>query len=223
MEKIKINGKNYNYQEVELYLGRKKIDKKLAKKNLLDLKKILDRKNVNFLLGYGTLLGVIRENDFISHDEDTDILVLDSEKEKFLECMDELEAIQFIICRYDERGILSLIRNNEYIDVYFFKKYKGNIYKCATEFLDEKYLKDTKKIEFLDEYFKVSKEIEKLLEYWYGKSWRTPIVYDSCNKSKILFLKNKLKKRIPKILKSIIYYYKEKKAERMFMKKNMKI
>ena len=64
---------NYSYRFVPIYQGIKPIDKKKAKENLSLLKRICNEHNLDFILFYGTLLGAIREHDFISHDEDIDI------------------------------------------------------------------------------------------------------------------------------------------------------
>jgi len=55
--------------------GFKKIDISIAKKNLLDFRRILNRNGIKFGLIYGTLLGAIREQNFIKHDEDTDVYI----------------------------------------------------------------------------------------------------------------------------------------------------
>ena len=46
----------------------KKFDKNIAKENLLDIKKIFDENNLFFYLANGTLLGAVRDNDFIEYE-----------------------------------------------------------------------------------------------------------------------------------------------------------
>jgi len=58
------------------------IDKKIwnsenARKDLETIKKIFDRYNVRLLLLYGTCLGAVRDKDFIKHDDDIDLGVID--------------------------------------------------------------------------------------------------------------------------------------------------
>ena len=53
------------FEEKTPIAGTKTLDIKTARKNLLDVKKILDFHNIKFGLIYGTLLGAIRENNFI--------------------------------------------------------------------------------------------------------------------------------------------------------------
>jgi hypothetical protein len=65
----------YTYKYVPIFLGIKPIDKAIAKENLLLLKDILDKNHLRFLLLFGTLLGAVREHDFIAHDEDIDLVM----------------------------------------------------------------------------------------------------------------------------------------------------
>ena len=58
------------YKTIPLFPGVKRIDKEIAFENLCLLKSILDANGIKFQLAFGTLLGVVREHDFIDHDED---------------------------------------------------------------------------------------------------------------------------------------------------------
>lgn len=51
------------------------MDKALVTKDLLDIKRVLDSLGVQFFLGYGVVLGIIREKDFIDFDDDIDIII----------------------------------------------------------------------------------------------------------------------------------------------------
>ena len=78
-----IKGQPYHFEEIELtYENSNVIDSSIAKQNLLDFKTILDKNNVKFLLMHGTLLGAIREQNFIKHDIDIDTCTLEEEKAK---------------------------------------------------------------------------------------------------------------------------------------------
>lgn len=223
MEIITINNKQFILKTENLYLGRKKINKEIATKNLLDFKDVMDKYELDFLLGYGTLLGAFREKDFISHDEDIDILMLDKDKIKFFNILKELEKIDFIFCRYDERGLVSIMRNQEYIDIYFFHEYKDNIYKCAGEFIQKNFLYERTKIKFLNTEFEVPFNSKKILEFWYGKDWKIPIDYAEKKNNKIskIIAKSKLgiKKYLPDKIKKLIYFTLEKKNEKNFLKR----
>lgn len=53
--------------------GRRILFKKYAKECLEEIKRVLDSENIEFWLDYGTLLGAVREKDFIAHDLDIDL------------------------------------------------------------------------------------------------------------------------------------------------------
>ena len=60
----------YRYKFVPIFEGIKPLNKEIANENLKLLKEVCDRNGLHFLLFFGTLLGAVREHDFIKHDED---------------------------------------------------------------------------------------------------------------------------------------------------------
>ena len=152
----------------------KPIDTVKATKNLLAVKKILDSNNTRFGLIFGTLLGAVREASFIKHDEDIDLFVLEEDKEKLFNCLHSIIDEGFQVCRYDKK-LLSIIRDDEYIDFYFFREgyffyrtcFFGTTYR-------KKYLEETRDFMFLDNIFQVPKDTNKFLKILYGPEWRIP-------------------------------------------------
>jgi len=53
------------------------MDRELATEDLLLVKKVFDQNQTPFFLAYGTLLGAVREGDFIAHDDDIDLGVIE--------------------------------------------------------------------------------------------------------------------------------------------------
>ena len=156
----------------------KYLDLDVAKKNLLDLKEVMDESGVKFGLIYGTLLGAYRENNFIKHDHDTDLYVLEEVKQDLLNTLPKLLNIGFEVCRYDGL-LLSISRNEEYIDFYFFKKalffYRKNSPGLSAK---SKYLENTIDYTFLGVPFQIPNNVESFLISLYGNSWKTPIEND---------------------------------------------
>lgn len=196
----KINTKNgiITFEEKVPIQGVKLLDEKTAKKNLLDLKKILDLHKIKFGLIYGTLLGAIREQGFIMHDEDIDLFMLDEYKESLLAVLQDIIKIGFQVIRYDGK-LLSISRDNEYIDFYFFRKRNFLYRKCDVGLTAKaKYLENTVDYPFLGETFQVPIKVESFLEYLYGKTWRIPIKNDpSMNHNKYIIFRNSIKKTVP--------------------------
>ena len=179
MEEIKIKGKCFNYEPEQLsYETSVVIDKDIARENLLLFKKIADRNNFNFLIFYGTLLGAIREHDFISHDIDIDVVTND--EDKLLEIIPELINNGFKFIRYESSPSLksyttlySFRRSSVYIDVYIAYKEK-NKYNLLNCYIKKSFIENKMQYEFLDEKFTIPKEYIKILKLLYGKDWKIP-------------------------------------------------
>jgi lipopolysaccharide cholinephosphotransferase len=60
------------------------------KRELLDILKAIDyiciQENISYMLGYGTLLGAVREHDFIEWDDDADLIMHRKDFEAFQKC-----------------------------------------------------------------------------------------------------------------------------------------
>ena len=112
---------NNRTHPLELYYGRKQLDREVSKLNLLDFRQLLNHNQVPFGIIYGTLLGAVREGDFISYDEDIDVYILDENREKLLSLLFDFRKTGFEVARY-ENSLLSIIRKGDYIDIYFFRK-----------------------------------------------------------------------------------------------------
>jgi hypothetical protein len=216
---ITIDGQNFYFNEVELYHGRKKIDKKTAKENLELFCKIMNKTDIKYGLIYGTLLGAVREKNFIEHDEDSDVFVLHEYKDRFLRLIPEFKEVGITPVRYID-DVVSLMRNDDYIDVFFFKKKKKyglkKIRSLNNDYeIDAKYLENTVQINFLGFKTYIPEKPEDLLKKVYGKDWRIPI--KNCN-AKPNALHTKLRslffwiQKIPyykKIFKPIYYVIKK--------------
>jgi len=173
MNKIETSNGVYQYQYVHLFLGRKYINIEHSKENLLLLKKLLDSHKLEFGIIFGTLLGAIREGNFIKHDEDTDVFILEEDKESLLSLLFELRDIGFEVARYD-RNLISIIRNNEYIDIYFFRKKFYSKRVCGNYVLSANSIEVYGEIKFLGKMFNTPKNPIFFLEEFYGKDWKIP-------------------------------------------------
>jgi len=201
-QSLLIDGKEFTYTEIELFHGRKRIDRTIAKENLEMFYSIIKNTNIKYGLMYGTLLGAVREGNFIVHDEDTDIFVLEEDREAVLKLLFEFKRIGLSVVRVD-KGLISLMRKNEYIDMYFFRKKRilgfinRRVYSNSLN-LKAEYLEELTTINFLGMEFPITSQPEKLLEELYGSTWRTPIagnpaggntIYDYLRKN-LPFIKN---------------------------------
>lgn len=222
MPSIKLSNDVFNYKTHPLFLGIKQINKSIATENLLLLKTFLEEHEVKFGLIAGTLLGAVRENDFISHDEDIDLFVLGEQKQHFLDLLPELRIIDFIVARYDRRGLLSIMRNGEYIDIYFFQPICTGIRHCCGWCVPEELLLKTTTLEFKGERFVIPEDFEGFLVYEYGYNWATPIKwvdFEMPNWKRILCeWKELLKEKLPDFLFYPIAYRTEKKVLKKYIR-----
>ena len=199
MPTIRTKNGRIKYKAKHLYVGVKQINKELAFENLKLLKSIFDQNGLRFVLTYGTLLGVVRENDFITHDEDIDLAIKVEDQEKLLSILPQIIDNGFSIARYLKDDLLSVIRNGEYIDIYVFSDYNGKLRVDGGLPMPLEYLDDLKEIDFKGTLFYVPSDDIGALEFFYGKTWRTPIPYAN-------FELPKWKRFLYSVRESIRYY-----------------
>lgn len=167
----------YRYKFVPIFEGIKPLNKEIANENLKLLKEVCDRNGLHFLLFFGTLLGAVREHDFIKHDEDVDLAMLKRDMPAFLSMLFELRKVGFELARYERRGFLSIIRKGEYIDINYFEPYSKDpslMYSCM-DICEKQFIEDIAPITFLGNTYMAPREYEDYLRYQYGENWRTPI------------------------------------------------
>ena len=223
MKKIRTPRGTLRYRPVYLYLGRKVIDREVAFQNLKDLVPILNAAGIHFGPIFGTLLGMIRENDFIAWDEDIDMYILQEEEEAFKDTLWPLKDVGFELVRYDKRGLYSLMRNNEYIDFYVLRPVSGELrHTGGADFLFERYLQETIPFDFKGVTLRIPRDYEEYLTFSYG-DWRTPKQEVNFHQGKIrLFLGRvrwELKNMIPaSCYRFFVRLYRNKDASRFVEK-----
>ncbi len=214
MPRIKTPRGDYYYKPVTIYLGWKPIDKVKAFDNLCLFKEICDRNSFRFFLAYGTLLGALREKDFIDHDEDIDVAADYADKDIFMSMLFELRESGFEVARWDPRGLLSIIRNNEYIDIYFFKKYNEKLMVNCGMPIPVKFFENQSSIDFKGVMFNAPSDLVGAMEFWYGKDWQTParwLDYDTPGWKILLYRTlDRIKCHVPQFIISMLLKKKER-------------
>lgn len=189
----------YTYQLKIVYNGIKMIDKAIAKENLLLFNSIARKNGLKFALAYGTLLGAIREHDFIAHDEDIDLFIKNEDLDLFKAMLFELRDNGFEVIRYDRRnGLCSIMRKDEYIDFYIMAPLIDGVRETLGSPVPEKYIEDLVEYDFQGEKFLAAREAEESMMFFYGESWKTPIIMNPYNMSLI--------KKIITKLNWVLYY-----------------
>lgn len=160
------------------------MDKKIALENLVAIRDVLNELGIRYFLIDGTLLGLIRDNDFIRFDLDTDIGVLfeDFIGSKIGELGIRLEREGFSYTEYGDYNNnfeASFVRNGVKTDLFFYRKFEDKwIFhaflndEIITYFYPREMLDIITETKFKDEIFAIPKNAEEILAFKYGADWR---------------------------------------------------
>jgi hypothetical protein len=176
------------------------MDNKLATKDLLDVKKVLDSLGVQFFLGYGVVLGIVREKDFIPFDDDIDIIITQNLTYKQRKEIGYLlfdigfhgwdDVVWNVYGRFEKAeggyngtektGIIPCKRNVPISIMFYFDN--GDEWLCIPKrggipvlAIPKKFLEKGRWVKFKGEQFLIPDPTIEYLEFLYGKDWRTPI------------------------------------------------
>lgn len=196
-----------SYRNERYYGHTAAMNKENAKYLLNTLKKVFEENGIELLLAYGTLLGAIREHDFIGHDSDMDTMIWRKDMQKGLDLASELAKYDIQlecyvlpwIFTYSYKGVTCDIDViNEPISP-FNKRY------CLIEsqYIQRSFFEHTEKYEFQGEMHTIPAHPEVLLEYHYGRKWRIPGGPHARLQSKLFFWYyiNKQIQRIKRFIK----------------------
>ena len=156
------------------------MNKEDAKSLLSKMQFCTKEKGVDIFLAYGTLLGVVRDNNFINGDQDIDTYTKD--EEAFFRILPFLRSKGLVLIRY-RRGVSFSFRDIEhpgcFIDVFVVKRL-CNIwglycYSLGSHPTPKKYLKQEGEIIFNGNTYKCPQNPVNILKFWYGETWNIPI------------------------------------------------
>lgn len=180
MKKLKIFGETVFFEEEDLQLENlNEITPEDARAILFLSKKLLDDVKIDFYLAYGTLLGAIRDQNFIKGDLDVDIIVKD--EVKLVKNLNDFQKKGLKLVRTIPHVLYSFRLNNRcYIDFYIWGKPTFGIWRLycdriALRYVPRKLLAGESSIMFLGSEFKTIADPISLLKFWYGDSWCIPI------------------------------------------------
>ena len=158
-----------------------KLNGEIALKDLKDIKRVLDKEKIIFWLIGGTLLGVIRDNDWIKWDQDVDLAVYNEDLiPKYNTLKESFMSLGFIF-RDAQKPVGTKInlyryRQKNSIDGLFLDpNYKNNKYRLSRKRQHpRKYFENYGTIKFKEMFFRIPYPPEKYLASMY-KKWKTPI------------------------------------------------
>ncbi len=163
------------YQRHLLYFGNKVLNKDIMLENLHVLAVYLDKIDINWGPAFGTLIGIVRNDDFQFWKPFFDIYILKEDEERFKDVLWLLKDVGFELIRYERRGIYYLTRNGEYFKFFVLRKVSSDLrYTGGVDFIHEKYLQNTVKWNFKGIDMNVPIEVDDYLIFQYGADWTVP-------------------------------------------------
>ena len=164
MAHIKTSKGFLEYESHFLYFGDRIIDKEVMLENIKILSVYLDKIDINWGPAFGTLIGIIRNDDFQPWKPVFDIYILKEDEERFKDILWLLKEVGFEVVRYEQ-----------YIKVFVLHKISSDVrHTGGSDFIHEKYLQNTVKWDFKGIELNVPADVDEYLTFQYGEDWVIP-------------------------------------------------
>ena len=156
---------------------------------LYDISNFLNSLNIPYRLSSGTMLGIFRQNEFISYDHDIDLEVLIEDYKPSMEKSTDTLKLKKKLGTLEKGYELTFLHKKTKISIDIFFLYTENDYRWFASYYGRcnkaKYKmcrykipkEDTENISFSGLNFPISKNPEKYLEALYGPNWNLPKKY----------------------------------------------
>lgn len=175
MTRIKTSKGYLEYKNHLLNFGSKVLNPEKMLENLHILSLYLAKIDINWGPAFGTLICIVRNEEFQPWKPVFDIYILKEDEERFKDILWLLLEADFEVVRYERRGRYYLVRNGEYIKVFVLTKVCSDVrHTGSSDFIHEKYIQNTVKWYFKGIQLNVPAEVDEYLEFQYGKDWTTP-------------------------------------------------
>lgn len=153
-----------------------KVDYDLMYQYLIDAKEIFTLFNAKWCLFGGTLLGAVRNGDFISEDYDIDIFFFQKDWHKIKLISELFEKKGYTIKFFNGAPVFLVIfgKGEEWIDVWIMTKqsdgyYESHKYSFHGKFFDKMKIAKIRNLEC-----PIPNHAKEFLKIFYGSNWRIP-------------------------------------------------
>lgn len=175
MAHIKTSKGFLEYDSHLLYFGNKVMNKDIMLDSLRILALYLDKIDINWGPAFGTLIGIVRNDDFQPWKPVFDIYILKEDEERYKDLLWHLLEVGFKLVRYERRGLYVIERQGELIKVFVLHKISSDVrHTGGSDFIHEKYLQNTVKWNFKGIELNVPADVDEYLTFQYGSDWTTP-------------------------------------------------
>jgi hypothetical protein len=152
---------------------------------MFESSQLLKRHNIDYRITDGTVLGLYRNNQFIPHDNDIDIDILDINDDKeFIKLI--CNVLNYKVGRivYFKREIQQIAffnSNKIVVDFIFWHKKETKIFNFQengySRIQESKYFINLDSLNFNNRIYPIPGFIEEWLNFRYGSDWKTPKTY----------------------------------------------
>ena len=195
------------YDSHYLHFGSHSLNKSTVLENVRALSVYLDKIGISWGPAFGTLIGIVRNDDLLPWNPVFDIYILKEEEERFKDILWLLKEVEFDLVRYERRGLYYLRRNGEYIKVFVLHKISSDVrHTGGSDFIHEKYLQNTIKWDFKGVSLNVPQDVDEYLSFRYGKDWVRPLQTKTFKTSTIAKYYHWLKVWLQDHLPDSLYY-----------------
>ena len=207
MAYIKTSKGYLEYESHLLHFGYKVMDKDVMLDNIRVLSIYLDKIDINWGPAFGTLIGIVRNEDFQPWKPLFDIYILKEDEERFKDILWLMKDAGFELVRYERRGLYYLRRNDQHIKVFVLHKICSDVrHTGGSDFIHEKYLQNTVKWDFKGIQLNVPVDVDEYLTFQYG-DWVTPKQTVTYSKKWTARLVHWIKTRLQDMMPDSVYYY----------------
>jgi lipopolysaccharide cholinephosphotransferase len=155
-------------------------NKRVLLENMVMLRDALTSRGIPVFLNFGTLLGALREKDFIPHDDDADLEIYERDEAAFLSCLPGLEDRGLhLFEKIEAMRLYSFEREGEQVDVFVAKERRTLLGRKwdleGRSTVPARHLDSLEETDFLGERFMVPADPYGLVRNLYGSTWNVPI------------------------------------------------
>lgn len=164
-----------HYNSHLLYFGNHKVNKNVVVENVRIFSVYLDKIGINWGPAFGTLIGIVRNDDLLPWNPVFDIYILKEDEERFKDILWLLLDVGYELVRHERRGLYYLRRNGEFIKVFVLHKISSDVrHTGGSDFIHEKYIQNTVKWDFRGIALNVPQDVDGYLSFRYGEDWIKP-------------------------------------------------